>query len=756
MRSVAPWRHGSRRSGRRDVTRRPFAGLALTAVVAGANAAPLAAQAADDRLVLPTRVETPPQIDGRLDDDVWSTATTVTRFIQMHPVEGAPATEATEVFMAYDSDRLYFGFYAHYTNPSAIRASRVERDQIDRDDMITVYFDPTGDRQRAYAFSVNGYGVQADSVIVGNQGASSSNGLPSGNATWDALFASAGRLVADGWTAEVAIPVKSLRYPPKGEKEVHRWGFQIARIIASKDEIGVAFPVTRSIAGFVSQLGVMDGIAGLSTSRNLEVLPTFTAIGSRTLDVAGGGHFANDSVAEGALNLKYGVTPNLTADFTVNPDFSQIESDRPQIEVNQRFPLLFPELRPFFLEGQDIFSVSAPINLLNTRTIVDPGYGAKLTGKVGNTSIGLLAASDEAPGKGLELGDPARGEAAQVNVARIRYDAYRESYVGTLITDRELMGSYSRVIGADGQFRLSDTDRQFFILFHSTQRALDGTEHSGQAFGTNYRHSGRHLSASAFAGFTDPGFRSDVGVVRRVDTRTGWIDLGYRWWPAGARVINWGPRLRYERNYNHEWELDDEIIRPGLDFTFVRNVRVGVGTERSLERFGGVDFWKWRYTSNVTVASSRRLEVTGDVSWGDQIRFVATPFLGRGLQTNVAAVLRPSSRLQSEVSVNVSRLENPAGQEVFDIRIYRAFTTYQFSERLLFRNISEYNTFQRTLAVNLLLTYRVNSGTVFFAGYDDHYQQGDRIDATLYPTSSLRQTNRAFFTKFSYLFRYGL
>lgn len=734
--------------------------LASTGAASGAAAdGPAAAQAAGQpppggRIVRPWRTATPPVVDGRLTDDLWAGATKVTEFVQTTPVEGAPATEATDVYIAYDADTIYFGFYAHYTEADLVRANRVERDEIARDDSITVYFDTTGDRQRAYAFSVNGYGVQGDALILGGVQRSDPGGLPEGNASWDALFVSAGGLVDDGWTAELAIPFKSLRYPAKGPEETHRWGFQIGRLITSKDESVVAFPVTRRTAGFVSQMGILDGITGLSTSRNLEVLPTFTAIGARTFD-AGLGRYISDSTTEGALNLKYGVTSNLTADFTVNPDFSQIESDRPQIEVNQRFPLLFPELRPFFLEGQEVFNVSAPINLLNTRTIVDPGYGAKLTGKVGKTAVGVLVANDEAPGRNAEPGSAAFGEAAQVFVSRIRYDAYAESYVGALVTDRELMDSYSRVAGLDGQFRLSRTDRWFFIAFQSTHRDLKGREHSGQAFGTNFRHSGRNFTASAFTGFTSPGFRSDMGVVRRVDSRRSFLDLGYRWWPE-ARVINWGPRVHYERNYNFDGVLEDEVIGPGLDFTFARNVRLGFGAERSLERFRDVDFWKWRYSTTFNVATSRRFSVSGDVNWGDQIRFIATPFLGRSIGAAIAANLRPFSRLQSQIDLNLSRLVDPrTDDEVFDVRIVRSLTTYQFTDRFLLRNITEYNTFDRTLAANLLVTYRVNSGTVFFAGYDDHYKQGDRIDSQRFPTTALRQTNRAFFTKLSYLFRYG-
>ena len=210
------------------------------------------------------------------------------------------------------------------------------------------------------------------------------------------VFSSAGVLVQDGWTAELAIPFKSLRYPSRGSGDPHRWGFQIARSIASKDEVDVWAPISRDVAGFLTQMGLLDGLIDLSTSRNLEILPTFTAIQFRALNTDTAG-FDEQTQPEGALNLKYGVTSNLTADLTYNPDFSQIESDISQVEVNQRFPLFFPELRPFFLEGQEIFRVAGPVTLVHTRTMVDPRYGAKLTGKVGDTTVGVLFATMKRP-----------------------------------------------------------------------------------------------------------------------------------------------------------------------------------------------------------------------------------------------------------------------------------------------------------------------------------------------------------------------
>ena len=713
------------------------------------------------------RTSTPPDVDGRLDDLVWRDAVRITEFVQTTPVEGAPATEDTEVYIAYDSSNIYFGFYVHYSDLSLIRAYRVDRDRTMRDDKMSVYFDTFLDQQRAFVFSVNGYGIQGDSLLGGGGfggrgggrggggfGGGGFGGAPRGDSSWDALFESAGGLVADGWTAEISIPFKSLRYPSRGSGEPHTWGFQIARSIGSKDETVVWSPVSRGISGFLTQMGVLQDMTNLSTSRNLEILPTLTGIQVGSLDTTTG-VFGDDDVArEGGLNVKYGVTSNLTADFTVNPDFSQIESDRPQIEVNQRFPLFFSELRPFFLEGQEVFSTRGPANLVHTRTIVDPRYGGKLTGKVGKMTLGVLVADDEAPGKRDDPADPAFGQTAQFFIGRVRYDMYTESYIGAIVTDREFMDAYSRVAGIDGRFRLGQTNDFDFRLVQSSTRREDGTELSGPIFNANFGHRGRNLNYGVSHSSVDPDFRTDAGFVRRTDTRNTSANTSYRWWPE-SWLINWGPRFRYSRNYNFDGVLEDEGISGGLNFSLARSIGFGISANRDMERFGGINFWGWRYSTNLNVNTSRLVSVGGGFNWGDAVRFSATPFLGRSTGGRVFITVRPSSRLQSRINVNLSRLVDPrTDAEVFDVKIFRTETTYQFTERLLLRNIMEYNTFDRTLDANLLVTYRVNSGTVFYVGYDDHYEQGNRIDPLLFPTSEFRQTNRAFFTKFSYLFRY--
>jgi hypothetical protein len=733
--------------------------------------------------VLPTRTSSPPAIDGRLDDSVWRSAGRITEFSQQRPLEGVPASERTEVFVAYDSTNLYFAIRAHYSDPGLIRANRVDRDQTGRDDTVALYIDPFLDQQRAYVFSVNGYGVQGDAIMSargggqsgqggfnfgsgggggggggrgsggGGGGNFSSGGQQGEDPSWDALFASAGRLVEDGWVAEVAIPFKSLRYPAKPSGAQHRWGFQIQRDVEGKNESIVWSPVSRDIPGFLTQMGVLEGMADLSASRNLEVLPTFTAVRVGALDSASG-RFANDAKPEGGVNVKYGITSNVTADLTFNPDFSQIESDRQQIEINQRFPLFYSELRPFFIEGQEIFQSQGPITFVHTRTIVDPRYGAKLSGKVGKTTVGVVYANDEAPGNLTDRTDPLYGRSANVVIGRVRYDMYSESSLGLLVTDREFQNSFSRVGGFDGNFRVGRDYRLDFRAMASRHRDPAGVARSGSMIDMGFRKEGRNLSWNLSHYEIAPGFRTDVGFVQRVDIKRTNGFLQYRWWPENW-ITNLGPRLNVSRNYDYAGTLVDQEASIRGEVQFAKNITAVGGINRDMERFGGIDFWKSRLYLGGQVNTSRRVSIGGYYSSGDQVRYVADPYAGSGGNSRLYLTLRPWTRLQSQIEITTSNLVDPrVDQEVFDVKIYRAQTTYQFTDRLLLRNILEHNSFDGTVGVNLLFTYRVNSGTVFYAGYDDRYKQGAKISPLLFPTTDYQRTNRAVFMKLQYLFRY--
>ena len=731
----------------------------------------------------------PPRIDGRLDDTVWSSITPITGFVQTSPVEGAPATERTDVWIAYDRDHLYVAFHAHYSDPGIVRATRAERDQGRADDRMAVLFDPFRDQQRAYLFSVNGYGVQNDAIVNAGAGATrsrSSVGRSSGGSgggrggsgrsggsgrgggsrggvftagfgirgdlSWDALFEAGGRLVEDGWTAEMAIPFKSLRYPSRSANQMHRWGFQISRNIREKSESLVWSPVSTDVAGQLTQMGILDGLTDLSRSRNLEFLPTFTGLQAGSFDPRSGGFRNGGPLSELGLGVKYGVTSNLTLDVTLNPDFSQIESDQPQVEVNQRFALFYPELRPFFLEGQEIFAAATPVNLVHTRTIVDPRIGAKLSGKVGDMTLGVFVTDDEATGTLDDGSSPGSGGVAQSFIGRARYDLYPESYVGVIATAREHGADYTRVGGVDGRLRLNRTHSVSFTAAESAHRSAVDGELGGSIREIDFAREARNLTYSLAHSSIEPGVRTGTGFIPRVDIRRTDASVGYRWWP-GSRIISWGPSFTYLRNYSHQGVLEDEQFRGAVNFEFIRSVRLSGGINRDLERYGGIDFRKTSYSFGGAV-SNRYVSVVGHLNGGDGIYFSDDPFLGRSAGGRLAVYVRPGTRLRADLETLFSRFVDPLGATVFDVKILRSRTYYQFSNRLMLRHILEHNTLRGTLGNNLLLTYRINAGTVAFLGYDDRFLRGPQLDALLFPTRQFERTNRAIFTKVSYLLRF--
>ena len=424
------------------------------------------------------------------------------------------------------------------------------------------------------------------------------------------------------------IPFKSLRYPSRGQGESHQWGFQITRVIRSKSEAQSWSPISRGVAGQLTQFGQLEGLSDLSQSRNLEILPEVTGVSFGSLDTDTGVFNEGDPNGEVGVGLKYGITPNLTADVTFNPDFSQIESDRPQIATNQRFALFFPEQRPFFLEGQEIFQTATPLTLVHTRTIIDPRVGGKLTGKVGRTTLGVMVADDDAADAFLEVGDPRLGSTAQTVIGRARYDLYSESYLGAIVTAREFGQDYNRVAGVDGRFRLGRTHRMSFLAVGSETQDAELGSLSGPAFEADFVKQGRNLSYNAAYSRIDPEFLTNTGFLPRVDLRQASGTVGYRWWPEST-LLTWGPSLTYLRLYDHAGVLQDEQLQGEASFSFRNNISVTGTVNRDLERFQEVDFRKTGY-GFFGVISSRLASIYGGYNWGDGILYdEVSPYLGQ-------------------------------------------------------------------------------------------------------------------------------
>ena len=718
--------------------------------------------------VSPPRTFSRPVIDGILNDEVWLTAAHISEFTQQQPLDGAPATEETDVYIAYDSERIYFAFHAHYSDPSIMRANRLERDRAAMDDLMTVYLDTFLDQQRGYDFDVNGYGVQGDGVMTagGRRGGPGGGGgaIPPADRSWNTLFDTGAQIVEDGFTAEMAIPFKSLRYPTPPQGEPHRWGFQIVREIKGKDwENQVWAPMSRDETSFFAQMGLLEGMTDLSSSKNLEILPTFTAIQYGDIDPTRPAFVNQSTDPDAGVNVKYGITSDVTADFTVNPDFSQIESDRPQIEINQRDPLRFAELRPFFVEGAEIFSIIAPVTFVHTRTIVDPNYGAKVSGQLGRFSVGALTANDRAPGKVDDPNDPASGRSAQTFIGRAKYDLWSESNVGAIFTDREFLDGYSRVFGLNSDLCVSPTISADFTAVRSWHKDVGLTQEGGNMVSTRLRQNGRNLGWSVFAYQVSPDFQTDVGFVRRRDQRNLGARLSYRFWPE-SWIIDWGPSLNYRRNYDFDGVLQDEMKGLRMNIQFARSISLNGEYDWDMERWQGIDFRKRGFSVSSRVNTSRSYSLGADLSMEDQI-FYSAPLLGHQVNWSLNATVRPTDAWETSLRFDHRRLTDPAAAdaELFDVKIIRVQSTFQFTDRLGLRNITEWNTEDETFDFNLLFNYRVNAGTVVYVGYDDHYQQSDLIEGDtdgdgfleqLYFTQGLKRTSRAIFLKVQYLFRY--
>jgi hypothetical protein len=262
-----------------------------------------------------------------------------------------------------------------------------------------------------------------------------------------------------------------------------------------------------------------------------------------------------------------------------------------------------------------------------------------------------------------------------------------------------------------------------------------------------------------------PDLDTGVGFVRRTDIRQATTTLGYTFWPEDSWIINWGPSANYMRNYNYDDVLEDERVALTMNFDFARNVSLSGTVASEMERFGGIDFDKQIFSVSADVNTSRSYQVGANLSVGDAVRYGANPFLASSVSWGLNATLRPISRIQTTLNLNSSRLTDPRNgdSEEFDVKILRSRTDIQFTDRIGLRNIAEWNTLDETLDLNVLLNYRVNAGTVFYVGYDDHHMQadliegdrdGDGIDEQLFFSDELRRTNRALFVKLQYLIRY--
>ena len=697
------------------------------------------------------RTETAPKVDGILTEGEWDNAQKAVLEKQYEPQENAAATERTEVLFLYDKDNLYIAFHAFDSDPTAIRAPVSKRDDIALDDKVEIWLDTFDDRRRTYAFRFNPLGIQEDGIFTDGD---------FGNLNWDGILTSKGSITNDGYVVEVAIPFKTLRYQINKDK---RWGMHLFRRIARKQENTTWMPISRNRESFLIQMGSLEGLDGIETSRTLDIIPTVTLSrnGMREVDptVPFGARFNEVNKLDIGVTATYAITPNLILSATVNPDFSQVEADVPQVSVNQRFPLFFAEKRPFFLEGAEVFRsfYSAAPRIIDTRQIVDPDWGIKLTGKIGKNTIGFLSASDRAPGLRVQQSDDNFGENAQFNIFRYGRDVFKQSSIGFSLTDRRFAGSVNTVGTFDGRIRFGN-DKQLFAyqLSYSKTKDVDGTKREGSSIYLVYNYEDRKWDFGTSQSGMARNFRAQTGFIRRTGflRSYGYIGRTFRpkeksWW-VKVRPFVVALAFRDERG-----NFDETFVDPGLDLGFARGINLYTYFSTTRDNFLGTSYTTRQYVARWSVLSFEKISASGVFRTGTGVNFdPSRPELGDLLENTLNITVKPINKLNSEfLWLRSSLTSRTGGDKLFAQDIYRNRTVYQFNRFNAIRSIVDYDTFSRRVGVSLLYGYTPRPNTAIYIGYGDAILDGiDPLNGS--QRSGLTRESRTFFAKFSYNYRF--
>jgi uncharacterized protein DUF5916 len=714
------------------------------------------------RLEIP-RVVRAPTLTEFLNDRPREAEAVVTDFRQRQPGDGVPVSQTTTAYLSYTDKNLYIVFVCEDQTDS-VRGHMAKREEVGADDLVGIYLDTFRDRRHAYAFEANPLGLQRDALI--NEGQRT-------DYTFDTLWQSEGRLTERGYVVWMAIPFKSLRF---SNAALQTWGIALMRKILRTNEEAFWPYITLRVPGFVNHMATLDGMKHIS-SHDIQFTPYGTFTGSTFLD-KGRRAFRVQNEGHGGLDSKFVIKDALTLDVTVGPDFSQVESDEPQVTVNQRFEVQFPEKRPFFMENAGYFQT--PVNLVYSRRIIDPQLGARLTGKVGGWALGALFMDDRAQGKVLADGDALHGDRAGVGIVRVQREFGSQSSAGMLVTSRDFGSSSNRVLAFDTRLKLGPNWYFTGQMMKSATRDPDGSRRdSGPAYWGQLRYGGRQFTH--FIGYTDfsPSFRSELGFVKRVDLRTLSEYAGYLWYPAGKRLLSFGPSITASAVWDHQRQLQDWNVYPAFVLNFARQTGLEFSHSQSHELFGGAGFRRNLENVSFYTSLAKWLGVYASYARGTAINYSPaaglSPSLGDVTTASLALTWRPTERVRMDhlyiytgLGSRVSPAGVPSSDGIFDNHLARWKVNYQFTRALSARAIFDYYALLPNAALinddrskvftgDVLLTYLVHPGTALHVGYTNRLENlaiEPTVPARLrFTTSPITATTRQFFIKVSYLFR---
>jgi hypothetical protein len=701
------------------------------------------------------------KIDGDLDDPAWEKAAKMDIPYEWFPGNNVPAPVKTDCLIMYSESKLYFGFRCYDPDPGSVRAHLMDRDAMTtfvQDDYVIILLDTFNDERRAFQFRVNPLGVQADASFSELEGFE--------DFSWDCIWDSAGKITDFGYVVEVAIPFNQLRFARTNEMQT--WGIAVDRTYPRNVRHRLkSHPLDRNRQCLLCQANKVTGFEGISPGRNLEFDPTLTVNRTdRQEDFPDGELKSGKIKVDPGLNARWGITPNLILNATVNPDFSQVEADVAQLEVNTRFALRYPEKRPFFLEGADFFLT--PLDVMFTRTVYDPIWGAKLTGKIGRNAIGFFAAQDNYnnllfPSNQGSWSDSVKEDIFS-GVFRYRRDMGKGSTLGFLYAGRIGDDYYNHVTGVDGFFRLTQTKTISFQYLRSEtdypddiaeRNYQDSESFGGNAFYFNFFHAARKLQYGGTYQELSDTFRADYGFIPRVDIRH---------FNAFFAPIFWGKKggwfnqltllLQADRITDRDGNLTDQDIQFSANYMGPLQSNIIPTLSLQKEWYNGVTYDKTVFSAYAETRPMGGLTVTLYTAFGDAVDYsnfrLADSFI---IQPTVN--YSPGKHLNLSLNHTLQRL-SLEGEKIYNVNLLQAKMIYNFNVRTLFRIIIQYMHLSRntdlyispvdpvskTLFTQFLFSYKVNPQTKVYLGYSDDYLGLKGIDLT--------RTNRTFFLKIGY------
>ncbi len=704
------------------------------------------------------KAEVPPVLDGSLDDAVWKKAALVDEtWITYNPVNGNELPQKTRAYMAYDDQNLYFAFHCQDTQPDQIKTSLTKRDGIFEDDWVGLSIDTVGGKKYGYEFFVNPSGAQADAFRTGDMEDSST----------DWVWYSAGKVVSDGYIVEIRQPLKSLRFA--SGKDV-RMGVIFWRRIS---RLGMSGSWPRLVPG--QSMGGSQAeirIAELARPLVLEALPSFTYTSGwdRLSPTSWSGA---DQTRDLGLAVKYGITSSIVAEATLNPDFSQVESDALQVTVNQRYPVLNSEKRPFFMEAGNLFDLAGVgdglgnmVLPVHTRTIVDPQWGVRLTGEQGKGSFALLASSDRSPGNpwGDDESNPDPGRTATFWIGRGKLGLGNDNFVGLLYSGRESGAEYNRALAADYSFRFLKNHQVMghYIQSFSNRPAAGGAAKGGYLT-AEYGYSKGNTVALAMVENIDPGFQMDTAYYQRSGIATAKFFLGQQIDPHFKKLpwlLGFSPAVYAALIHDKVSGMDDKELMFEGYVKFILKGQFGGYFYLGQECWAGRAFQRATSQLSVNLQPFKWLNLHSCYSFGNAIYYdPVDPFLGNRRQLHVNFTLQPTRNLNlfaEHVNSRFRRMET--GEKVYDQEIWRARLTYQFNAKLFVRALVQSDSFTRRVLGDFLASFTTIPGTVLYLGYgslnesqswaDGGWQRGVTGDRYYY------QTRQSLFFKVSYRYQF--